>query len=99
MAPAGRVQALAIGADDAGAVDDVVLAVAIDVAGAEAVVPLAAIGAVCGRAVVAVEGPDAGQLAAAPVPGRQHAARVIPPAKDDAGPYAVEVGDARQEAV
>ena len=75
------------------------LAVAVDVGDAEAVVALAAIGAVAGRAVVAVERPAPGQLAVAPVPGGQHGARVVAAAHDDARPLAVEIGDAGEEAI
>ncbi len=56
-----------------------------------------AIFAVAGRG--GVEDPAAGELAAAPVPGREHRAAVIAAAHDDAGMNAIEIGDARQEAI
>src|SRR5262245_59035793 len=57
VAQPGGVQALSIRTDDAGSVNDVVLAVAVHVADAEVVVALAAILAMRGRTVVAVKGP------------------------------------------
>ncbi len=53
-----------------------------------------------GRAGVAcVEGPDSGERAVAPVPGREHGASVITSGHNEAGPLSVEISDARQEAV
>ena len=98
VAEAGRVEALAVVVDAAGAVDDLVAAVAVDIDDAQVVVPLAAIGTSAGTGV-AVEGPDAVELARAPVPGDEDRPRVVAPAHDDAGPDPVEVGDAREEAI
>ena len=95
----GRVPPLAVAADHARAVDDLVLAVAVHVADADAVVALPAVRPVARGAVVAVEDPAAGQLAVPPVPRGQHRPRVVAAAEDDARPLAVEVRDARQEAV
>src|SRR5262249_16863547 len=71
------VKPLAVIVDGAGAVDDLVPAVAVDVAHAQVVVPLAAIGAMARRPIVAIEGPDPSELPVAPVPGDEHRAGVV----------------------
>ena len=85
----------------AGAVHDLVSSVAVHVADAEVVIALAAPGGVWIRraGVAGVEGPDVGERAVAPVPGREHRARVVAAGHDQAGPLAVEIGDAGQEAI
>nr|GEU28583.1 indole-3-acetaldehyde oxidase [Tanacetum cinerariifolium] len=93
---AGGVQQLAVAADGGRAVHDVVLAVAIGVAGGKPVRALAARGA---ARHVGVEHPAAGEVAVAPVPGRDHGARVVPARKHGAGACTVEVRHAAQEAV
>ena len=96
---ARRVEPFAVVVDHAGPVDDLVLAVAVDVADAQVVVPLAAVRPIAGSAVVAVEGPDVRERAVPPVPGGEHGPRVVAAAHDHAGPRAVEVRDGREEAV
>nr|GEU28687.1 hypothetical protein [Tanacetum cinerariifolium] len=97
MLEAGTPQALAVVVDRHGAVDDFILAVAIDVGHAQLVVALAAELFVARRA--AVEGPPPGQFAVAPVPGGQRGAPVVAARHDDAGALAVQISGAGQEAV
>ena len=94
---AGAPQALAVVIDGHRAVDDLVTAIAIDVGDAQLVVALAAEGFVAGRG--AVEQPALGQLAVAPVPGRQGRATIVAASHDNAGSLAVQIGRASQEAV
>src|SRR5262249_2501800 len=85
----------------ASAVHYFVSSIVVHVAYAELVIALSAPrGVWIGRAGVAgVEGPDVGERAVAPVPGREHGASVITAGHKGAGPLAVEIGDARQEAI
>src|SRR6185295_8949512 len=62
-------------------------------------IALSAIRLISGCPIVTVESPNARQLAASPIPGRQHRSCVVTATENDAGPFAVEVSDARQEAV
>ena len=66
VAQAGGEAARAVGIDDHRVVDDLVLAVAVDVGDADGVSRPAGEG---GIALIGVEDPARGQLAAAPVPG------------------------------
>eukprot|EP01038_Epipyxis_sp_PR26KG_P018957 gene18957-26840_t len=91
VAQACAVYHLAAAAYGGGAVDDVVLAVAVGVAGGEPVRALAARGC---AGFVGVEHPAAGQCAVAPVPRGDHGARVVAAREDGAGAVAVHVGHA-----
>src|SRR5262249_3975152 len=85
----------------AGPVHNLVSSVAVHVAYAELVIALSSPrGVWIGRAGVArVEGPDVGERAVAPIPGREHGASVITSGHNEAGPLSVEISDARQEAI
>ena len=96
---AGRVEPLAVVIDDAGAVNDLILAVAIDVGDGELVVALSAVFLVAGRAVVAVKHPAFRELAVAPIVSGQHGAGVITATHHDARVHAVEVSHAGKETV
>src|SRR6476659_1636372 len=97
MAQAGRVQTLAIVVDRHGAIDDFVLAVAIDVGHAEVMISLALVCAVAGRR--AIEQPALSQLAAVPVIRREHGFGIIAASHEDARMDTVKVTDASQEAI
>ena len=71
----------------------------IDVTRTDPVVALPAVFLVARRPIIAVERPHVRELAVAPVPGSQDAARVVPAAHDEAGPPPVEIGDAGQEPI
>src|SRR5262249_26242608 len=94
---AGRVKPLAVVVNHAGAVYDLVPAVAVHVAYAEIVIALSRVAFI--SFVSAVESPHARQLAVAPVPRGQHRAGVIATAHHQARPFAVEIGDGREEAI
>src|SRR5262249_56079795 len=72
-------------------------AVAVHVAYAEIVIALSRVAFI--SFVSAVESPHARQLAVAPVPRGQHRAGVIATAHHQARPFAVEIGDGREEAI
>ena len=101
MAEAGRVEAGAVVVDRGRAVDDLVAAVAVHVADAEVVVALPAPAGVRVRraGVAGVERPDVRERAVAPVPGREHRARVVAARHHQARPLAVEIRDGGEEAV
>src|SRR5262249_21971064 len=101
VSPARREKPGPVIIDRAGAVHDLVFSVAVHVAYAELVIALSSPrGVWIGRAGVArVEGPDVGERAVAPVPGREHGASVITSGHNEAGPLSVEISDARQEAI
>src|SRR5262249_43706230 len=73
--------------------DDLVPAVAIDVADAQVVVALSAVRPVARRSVVAVERPEAGQLPPPPVSRDEDPPGVIAPTHDTAGELALAVCD------
>lgn len=85
--------------DDARAVDDLVPAVAVEVACRDAVIPLAAVRAVPGRPIVAVERPDARELPVAEVPGGEDRARVVAAREDEARALTIEIRDRREKAI
>ena len=99
MLQLGGVEARAVVVDAAGAVDDLVAAVAVHVADAQVVRalllildPLVAVGE-------GVEAPALGELAAAPVPGFQDGAGVVAAADQDARALPVEVAGTAEEAI
>src|SRR5215468_5999961 len=94
---AGRVKPLAIVVNHARAVDDLVPAVAVHVADAEVVIALAAVTFIA--LVCAVEGPQARQLAVAPVPRDQHRSGVITTTHHQARSLAVEIRDGAEETI
>ena len=98
MAEAVAVQARAVVVDAAGAVDDLVAAVAVHVGGTQVMVALAVPG-VEGRIAVGVEEPLHLELLAIPVPGGEGGAGIIAAAHHRARADAVEVGDGGQVAV
>ena len=98
VAQAVGVEARAVVVDAAGAVDDLVAAVAVHVGGAEVMVALAVPGAE-GFVAVGVEEPLHLEFLAVPVPGGEGGAGVVAAAHHRARADAVQVGDGGQVAV
>src|SRR5262249_51677719 len=94
--PARREKPGPVVIDGAGAVHNLVSSVAVNVADAEVVIALSAPGGVWVRCagVARVESPDVGELAVAPVPGREHCASVITSGHNEARAPSVEISDA-----
>src|SRR5690606_17171050 len=95
----GGVEPCPVVVDDRGTVDDLVATVCVDVADAEVVIPLSAVGFVTGCAVVAVEGPDPSELPVAKVPGSDDGAGIVAAGHDEARALAIHVGHRSEVAV
>ena len=99
VAEAGAPESGAVVVNGAGAVGDLIFAVPVQIADADAVGALAGVGAIGGRTAAAVEGPALGQLPATPVPRSQKGAGVIATGKHAGGALAVQVGDGGEKPV
>src|SRR5262245_43311232 len=97
MSQSGGIQAGSVVVDRRGSVNDLVLAVTIQIGNANSVGSLALVDTV--PPSCAVEFPTQRQLAVAPIVGRKPCFRVIAAGHYDAGAGAVEVRHRRQKAV